>query len=85
MFNIINSDNNKRLKVSSDTFVSNQDTKEHVKDFYPLRTPSSFQTWSNDDYGQADEEMDTWVKIMKTNLLGLIIVKRVLLVMNMVK
>ena len=41
MSNIINSDNKKRLTLSSNTFVSNQDTKEHVKDF--LSAPNTKQ------------------------------------------
>mgnify|MGYP000952116009 CR=1 FL=1 len=47
------------LKVGSAKFVSNQDSKEHVRGFYlEYLVQSSLQTGNNED--QATEETETW-------------------------
>ena len=47
-----------KLKLNADNFVSNQDSKEQVKDFFLQHlAPSSFQIGNYED--QATEEMDT--------------------------
>jgi len=47
-----------KIRLNADNFVSNQDSKEQVKDFYLQHlAPSSLQIESNED--QATEEMDT--------------------------
>ena len=60
MSNVLNSENKKGLKLGSNNFVSNPDSKEQVKDFCLTHlAPSSFQIGSNEEDQAAVEEMDT--------------------------